>query len=307
MSAPASTVVWHEHRGRPLDAKDGFQVIDCVACLFRHVVPIPTRGELERVYRDEYYAREKPLYLERARADLAWWNLVHDERYETLERHLEPERRRILDVGSGPGFFLQRGRERGWQVQGLEPAAQAAAHARALGLPIVEAFLDEAVARSLGCFDAVHLAEVLEHLCDPRAFLELVRDLLFPRGLVSISVPNDYNPFQLALREALGFAPWWVAPPHHLNYFDFDALARLLERTGFEVIERESSFPIDLFLLMGDDYVGRDEVGRACHARRMAFEQNLAAAGRGELKRELYRRLAELGLGRTCVVTARRR
>ena len=88
--------------------------------------------------------------------------------------------------------------------------------------------------------------------------------------------------------------------------FDIASLRRLLERCGFEVLHEEASFPIDLFLLMGDDYVGNDALGRACHGRRMAFERNLDRAGMGALKRELYRRLAGLGLGRTCVVTARR-
>ena len=58
--------------------------------------------------------------------------------------------------------------------------------------------------------------------------------------------------------------------------------------------------------MMGDDYVGNDDMGRACHARRMRFEANLEAAGLGGLKRELYGKLGELGIGRQVVVFARR-
>ena len=55
-----------------------------------------------------------------------------------------------------------------------------------------------------------------------------------PGGLVCVGVPNDYNGFQAAVR-AGGSAPWWLAPPHHLNYFDFDSLSGLLSRLGLEI------------------------------------------------------------------------
>lgn len=116
---------WHQHQGLILETKNGFDVIDCSFCGFKHIVPIPTADELEKAYRHEYYSREKPLYLQRHREDLDWWNMVYDERYEILEKHLAVDRRSILDVGSGPGFFLLRGKERGWTTKGVEPSKRA--------------------------------------------------------------------------------------------------------------------------------------------------------------------------------------
>lgn len=301
------TIVCQEHQGPLVDRVGDFQVVECESCGFRHVTPIPTEDELREVYSHEYYSTEKPIYLERAREDREWWDLVYRERYELFEELLPEGRRRLLDVGSGPGFFLLHGKERGWRTLGVEPSRQAAEHARGLGVEVIEEFLDGDVAQELGTFDVVHLSEVLEHLPDPAEHLRSFRDLLAPDGLVCVSVPNDYNPFQQALRDACDYEPWWVAPPHHLNYFDFASLRRLLERCGFEVVREEASFPMDLFLLMGDNYVGNDELGRACHLRRAAFEQNLERAGLGEVKRQLYLQLAALGLGRTCVTTARRK
>jgi SAM-dependent methyltransferase len=302
-----STAIWQDHRGPALDSVGAFTVIDCEACGFKHVTPVPTEEELCEVYRHDYYTREKPLYLARSREDLDWWNLAYAERYAELERRLPPDRRRILDVGTGPGWFLLHGQERGWRTLGLEPSRAAAEHARGLGIEVVEEFLDDRVAAALGTFDAVHLSEVLEHLPDPARCLERCRGLLSPGGLISITVPNDYSPFQAVARDVHGHAPWWVAPPHHVNYFDFASLARLLRRTGFEVVAQDTTFPIDLFLLMGDDYVGNDALGRACHEKRMRFEQSLHAAGASELLRRLYRGLAELGIGRVVVTTAHKR
>lgn len=304
----ADRSAWQGHAGVALDTVNGYSVIDCDACRFKHIVPIPTPEELANVYQHEYYSVEKPLYIERHIEDLDWWNLVYAEQYELFE-HLLPgdngSRRRLLDVGSGPGYFLLHGQQRGWTVRGLEPSKQAASHSRGLGLDIVEAFLNDDTAATLGAFDVVHMNEVLEHVPDPRHALALAYSLLEGGGLVSLTVPNDYNPFQHVLREVCGFAPWWVAPPHHVNYFDVESIQRLLSER-FEVVDVETTFPIDLFLLMGENYVGNDDLGRACHARRKRFEVNLARAGKTALMHDIYRDLAQLGVGRDVVVTARK-
>lgn len=298
---------WQNHVGKVCDTVKGFEVIDCHHCGFKHLVPIPTAEELEQIYRHEYYSVEKPLYLERHREDLPWWNQVYDERYDLFEELLPDGVHRILDVGSGPGFFLLRGKERGWQTLGIEPSTQSAAHSRGMGLEIVEEFLDPQTAPRLGAFDVVHLSQVLEHIPNPVALLSLVQGLIRPAGLLCIIVPNDYNPVQQALRDACGYAPWWVAPPHHINFFDFDSLSGLMARCGFEVVHRDTTFPIDLFLLMGDNYVGDDALGRVCHGRRKALEMNLARAGMRALKQQLYQALAGLGLGREVVLIGRRK
>jgi 2-polyprenyl-3-methyl-5-hydroxy-6-metoxy-1,4-benzoquinol methylase len=301
-----SRKAWRGHAGAALDTVNSFTVVECEACRFKHIVPIPTPEELAQVYHHDYYATEKPLYIERDLQDRDWLGLIHGERYDLFERTLGKRRHRLLDVGSGPGLFLQLGAQRGWSVHGLEPSTQAVAHSRSLGLEVTQAFLDDDVAAGLGRFDVVHLSEVLEHVPDPRRMLRIVEGLLEPGGLVALMVPNDYSPIQAALRDACGVSPWWVAPPHHINYFDVASIQRLL-KARFEIVSVETSFPIDLFLLMGDNYIGNDVLGRACHAKRKTMELNLARAGMSALKQAIYRNLAQLGIGRDVFVVARKR
>jgi len=289
---------WQNHKGDIVDSIGGFDVIDCLMCGFKHLVPIPSPEELKTIYQHEYYLQEKPLYMERSREDLDWWNLVYSERYDTFEELLPQSRRRILDVGSGPGFFLLHGKQRGWETLGIEPSTEAVAHSRELGLEVIHDFLTEETAQQLGSFDVVHMGDVLEHIPDPKGLLQIVGSLLAPGGLICVVVPNDYSPFQNALRAVCGYDPWWVAPPHHINYFDFDSLAQILSNNGFDVVLSEATFPIDIFLLMGDNYVGNDEIGRLCHGKRKALERNLSKAGMTELKRVLYQAFASIGIGR---------
>lgn len=298
-------VEWQGHRGLPVDAREPFEVIDCEVCGFKHVTPLPTREELAEIYRHEYYDREKPLYLERAEEDEAWWRRLFGQRLDQMARFSMHARRRVLDVGTGPGLFLVEAQARGWEALGLEPSNAARAYAQSRGCHVLPDFLGEAGLDDLGTFSAVHLSEVLEHVPDPFTELRRIHGLLDADGVLCVSVPNDYNPVQelLALD---GKDPWWVAPPHHLNYFDFDSLERLFERAGFRVLTRETTFPIDFFLLMGEDYVGNDALGRRCHAMRMRFESSFQRHGEQAKLARLYDSFAELGFGRHAIVYGRK-
>ena len=297
---------FQDHKGQVVASGNGFDVIDCQHCGFKHIVPIPSVGDLTTVYKHDYYKQEKPLYLDRYQEDLDWWNMVYTRRYKIFEEHLSASQRKLFDIGSGPGFFLLNGLQRGWQVKGIEPSVQALEHSRGLGLDVDHGFYSEQTASSLDTFDAINLGLVLEHIPDPASLLKLIYHQLNDNGMVCIIVPNDFNPFQIVLRDHLGFKPWWVAPPHHINYFDFNSLEKLVRRCGFDVVHKESTFPIDMFLLMGDNYIGNDEQGRVCHTKRMNFEKALCESGHSYILAGLQSALAVQGIGREVVLFVRK-
>ena len=299
----AEVISWQGHEGPRIAGKDGYDVISCQVCGFRHAVPLPDPAMLEREYREQYYAAEKPTYLSHAGEDQEWAALAQSDRLESFERILPPSRRRLLEIGSGPGFFLRTAQSHGWTVHGIEPSRQAAAHARGLGVTVTEGFFNAETAPTLGRYDAIHLNNVLEHTPTPIELVELARDCLEPGGILCIGVPNDFSPLQIAAA-ADGKPEWWVVPPHHLNYFDFETLAGLLERFGFTIAEKTTSFPMESFLLMGDDYTADPVLGRACHTRRKRFDLALEQAGLGDARRTYYRALAEAGIGREAVIIA---
>lgn len=298
---------WEKHHGEEVDKKNRYHVLECQPCGFKHIIPIPDSNKLKQIYKKEYYSIEKPEYFKRSKEDLEWWNLVYSDRYDFFEKTLSVKKRRILDVGSGPGYFLLHGKDRNWNTLGIEPSPQAVSHSQNLGLEIVEGFLNKETAKKLGKFDVVHLSDVLEHIPDPKSLLLQAKSLLNPGGLLCVVVPNDYNPFQGALRTACAYKPWWVAPPHHINYFDFNSLSRLLKKVGVNILHKESTFPIDLFLLMGDNYIKNDSLGRKCHAKRKQFELNMKKAGLNHLKTDLYQAFSNLGLGREVLIMGQKK
>jgi SAM-dependent methyltransferase len=292
------------HNGPVLDRHGEYRVIDCETCGFAHALPLPSPEELERAYGETYYAVEKPDYLIRAQADAPWASMFYEDRLAAIGDALESKsaQGRLLDIGCGPGHFLQTAVAMGWSAEGIEPSRQAAAFASAKGLTIHNRTFDHDWAQIQTLFDVAHCMNVLEHVADPIALLDAAHTILKPGGAICIGVPNDYNALQAAARKA-GQKPWWVVPPHHLNYFGFDSLEGLLRRCSFQPVSRLTSFPMETFLLMGRNYVGDDAAGRALHAERKTFDANLQSLDPA-IRRRFYKALSDQGFGREAIVVA---
>lgn len=297
---------WNGHSGNIIGSKNGYDIIDCKKCGFYHAVPIPSQSEMDNYYKTKYYGQIKPDYFEQHKRDLEWWNITYRNRYELFEKNLPSNRRRILDVGSGPGFFLKYGKDLGWEPLGIEPSQQAADHARGLGLKIINKPLNASTYKELGKFDVVHMHGVLEHILEPIDLVRLCHKLLSDEGLLFMSVANEFSPFQMILKEQCGFEPWWLDPPEHMNYFNVDSIMNLSISCGFTPLDIQTTFPMEIFLLMGDNYIQNKELGRICHEKRKNFEFSLLKAGQSSLKKDLYKSFCDLRIGRQADLLARK-
>jgi SAM-dependent methyltransferase len=290
----------------PITRVDSFEIVDCYECEFMHV--ILEEGAIEsnqEKYTSHYYDTEKPTYISENEADLSWWNFTYSARINTAERLGVKNIEKWLDIGTGPGLFLEAAGLLGMQALGIEPSVQASDYAKSRGLEVINDFFNYENSLSLGKFDAIHTSAVLEHISDPANFLSNILNCLNQEGILVVVVPNDNNPIQEIFTRNTSKHKWWLAPPFHLNYFTHNSLRNLLEKSGFEVIESSSSFPIDFFLLMGDDYIGNDKIGKEAHQRRKNFEKHFEKAGEEALLERIYAKLSELGLGREIVLFAR--
>jgi 2-polyprenyl-3-methyl-5-hydroxy-6-metoxy-1,4-benzoquinol methylase len=294
------------HDGPVVGANAGHNVIECQSCGFRHLWPLPTDEEIEAFYRDAFYQTERANYLTEADEDYAWKRVEMIRRFAKVEELLGGQAGTALDIGCGPGDFLAVGKERGWKVKGIEPSSVAAEHAQARGLDVVTGFFDAESAAELGTFDLVHLSEVLEHVKRPTEILRAANACLKPGGIICVSAPNDFNGFQHAVTEIYDRPEWWILPHHHLNYFNFASLEKLFVGQGFDPVFRTTNFPMELFLLMGQNYVGNHSLGREMHGLRKNLDVSLFEAA-PELLEKFYNSLAEAELGRLAIVFARKR
>jgi SAM-dependent methyltransferase len=144
----------------------------------------------------------------------------------------------LLDVGCSSGAFLASARKLGCRVQGVEPAARAAASARAQGIDVFNGTL-EAARFPDARFDAATLFEVIEHLVAPVDLLREICRVLRPGGVLLVGTGNADS---WTVRQLGGHWDYFSIDRHggHISFFNPGSMRLAAQRAGFETIRIET-------------------------------------------------------------------
>lgn len=152
----------------------------------------------------------------------------------------------ILDVGCGSGLMLQRARDAGWRVMGIEPDEAAAKAAASRGVDVVAAHLTDLPSSFDSTFERITLSHVIEHVHDPLYMLKRCKELLTPDGVLWLETPN------LCSAGHAEFGADWrgLEPPRHLVLFSAQAMTELLHKAGFTTVDYAA--PRDVWAYMSE-------------------------------------------------------
>jgi 2-polyprenyl-6-hydroxyphenyl methylase/3-demethylubiquinone-9 3-methyltransferase len=147
----------------------------------------------------------------------------------------------VLDVGCGGGLVCEPLARLGARVTGIDPAAEniGAARAHASGQNLDVEYLAaraEEVAAQGRTFDAVLCLEVVEHVPDVGAFVEVLAGLVRPGGLMLLSTINrTLKSYLLAIVGAEYVLRWLPVGTHQWDRFVTpEELADHLRASGLE-------------------------------------------------------------------------
>lgn len=217
---------WATVRDRHYGNPGTWPIAECKSCAARYLDPMPSPEELGAFYPDDYYSHQS--------ITTTSASLKSRVRSVVLPiRTGEPDLRspgRVLDLGCGSGWMLERYREAGWDVVGVEYSASACDAGRSKGLTMHCGSLTDA-ALPAASFDYIRSNHSFEHLTNPVETLAEISRLLEPGGTLFLGVPDT-----MGLTARLFGAEWFYvgAPVHTINYNRLN-LAALLDRAGFDV------------------------------------------------------------------------
>lgn len=213
-----------------------YAVVRCEICTARYTSPRYRPAHKGLAFPEDY-----PFYL-RAHAEREGRHLdakaraaaksAFTGRADRLAK-LHPRPGRLLDLGSGDGYFLELMRDRGWSVVGVDVADIVVWHAKErLGISTVHVLDAEVDPLPEGPFDAVTMWGVLQLAYRPQRLLEKVRGVLAPGGFVGVGVSNAKS------LGAAVFGPRWrgLGLPRHLVHFTPETLERLVRWTELEPV-----------------------------------------------------------------------
>jgi len=213
-----------ESGGEPFHIEGPFQMVRCSSCQFVFLNPRPTSDSLFRFYQQ---------YLPEEGSSIESWKKMMRPVFHRATHLLQQYRRegRLLDVGTGFGFFLAEMKKRGWDVTGVEISQKAIDYAKdVLGLDIHPGPLEKAYFPNC-YFDAVTGFYVIEHLPHPMDFLRECHRILKPGGLLLLRYPHT-TPIKNLL-QFFGIKNRLYDLPAHLSDFSPRMIQRCLERVGF--------------------------------------------------------------------------
>ncbi|MEG1545868.1 MAG: class I SAM-dependent methyltransferase, partial [Bacteroides sp.] len=148
---------------------------------------------------------------------------------------------KVLDIGTGTGYFPHTMQEKGWTVEAIEKSAQARAFAKEhFELDVKEeAELANFSAKS---FDVITLWHVMEHLEHLNEMWERLHELLSDKGVLVIAVPN------CASYDAEKYKEDWAAydVPRHLWHFTPDTIQQFGVKHNF-ILAAQYPMPFDAF------------------------------------------------------------
>jgi SAM-dependent methyltransferase len=207
------------------------QIRSCGRCGFMFAVPLAPAVSSPS-YESNYYDG----FIER------------DERADTLQIYAGilqllgqmTSGRRLLDAGCGAGGFLHFAEQAGWSVTGLDASEAAVRYsAEKHRLRVFLADLNRYELPRKSC-DVIWAFHVLEHLSNPRHFLETAAEALDQNGLLFIGLPfyprTRIRSHQLLYKIGLANYPFSFGLPDHVSYFDRNTLCRTLSHVGLEVV-----------------------------------------------------------------------
>lgn len=132
---------------------------------------------------------------------------------------------RVLEIGCGTGYLLSRLKRLGAYVLGVEPGPQGQAGSGKFGIDVVHGYFPSE--KISGRFDLIIQYAVLEHLENPKNYLDSLRTHLTPQGKIVVAVPS--------CDEQIEFGDISMFFHEHWSYFTRATLKSTIEHSGYRV------------------------------------------------------------------------
>lgn len=212
------------------------RVVECESCGLERFDPLIAFGDTHtHAPTDAGYLsalltegdRLRPLIRTRALNRLAYFESVLGRRPK-----------RVLEIGCGAGWLLSEWKSEGVEALGVEVDADLGLVGQQAGVDIeIGDALTAANLDRVGYFDVVTTSQVVEHIFEPKRFMERIASSLCPGGIVVIDVPNahSWGSRVRRVRHTEGVFGALTFPDHQLGYRS-STLNHLLVDAALEVV-----------------------------------------------------------------------
>jgi len=214
----------------------GFSLYECSKCQVQFWLPLKNPGEIL------YETQPRIVILDKIKGGrrLSWW---HKE-FIKFFKNQNNLGKKLLDIGCGPGEFLNAASKLGFEVWGVDFDRNAIKLAKKfynLKNLYAESWEDFSKRKNLPKFDVITFFEVIEHLDNVPEFLRFVVKITPPGAYIALSTPNRQ-------RKSLSADSSDDFPPCHLTRWDYNSLSKIFSLYGIKLENKIYGGEIDHFI-----------------------------------------------------------
>lgn len=203
----------------------------CTQCTLRMQWPLPTQDELASYYDEEFAQGMYRTFTDAAQMK----ERTAAHRLRKVLRWAKPPGK-WLDVGCANGVFVTTAAGVGADSHGIELSGVAVEQATQQGLNVRQARMEDLSIDER--YDCITAFDVIEHVLQPRTFLQSISDHLHPGGICVLSLPDVNSVFA----RVMGKTWWFYIPEEHLHYFNAQTLKQLASLVGLETLRASKAF-----------------------------------------------------------------
>ena len=199
------------------------QAFVCEKCFLVQVPEIVTGEEIYGLY--AYFSSYSD----------SWLNHCQKYTESIIQRFDLDKQHHVIEIASNDGYMLQYFMEKGFKVLGIEPATNIAKVAAKKGIPTINRFFGEKVARELrkkrGTADLLIGNNVLAHVPDLNGFVRGLKIILGEKGILTMEFSHlmrlmEGNQFDQIYQE-------------HYCYFSFHTVQQIFAFHGLTIFDVE--------------------------------------------------------------------
>lgn len=233
-SSEQTCIICGHSERRFLFNENNWYVYKCTICGLGVLDPRPKHDQLSDLYNQAYFKSHYHEELNPDSDEITQRLKQENHRLRFFRKY--KKKGRILDIGCGRGYFLLACRRQGYEVEGIDVSADAAAYVNStLNIPVHVGHINS-ITLTEKTYDVVTLWHSLEHTADPNVYIKMASRWLKDDGILVVDVPN-YEGYDA--RKIWRQWPQWDLP-FHFYHFSPKSLSALLEKHGFEIIRRKS-------------------------------------------------------------------
>ncbi len=157
-----------------------------------------------------------------------WYYMDEKEEYHYGKRYIE-ENEKVLEVGSGKGAFAKHLTTKDYV--GLDFSENAKKMAAENGVLIENEMIQDYAKKHSEEFDVVVSFQVLEHVSDPKGFIEAKLEALKKGGKLIIAVPSEDSFLKYVSNGILNM------PPHHVTRWSDDTFKFIAKKYNLDLVD----------------------------------------------------------------------